>query len=302
MKLPQFIDTLKALQRRALPQGGFAARPGDQYRPDSTAWAILILANRDPDSVLLNPARDRLTRDQLKDGRICISPDHSEAIWPTPLAVLAWTGSSKHRSSIMPAIRFLLSTTGTHWEKKENTVIGHDPSIQGWPWIANTHSWVQPTALAMLALSTNGHGNHERVQEGKRMLLDRQLPKGGWNYGNTTVLGQELNPFPEATGAALNALAGLVPQPVVHRSIEYLAAELPSLRTPLSLGWGILGLKAWGACPPEAEIWIMETLARESKYGSYDTPSLCILLAAQTANGGLESILVEQPHFVKATA
>ena len=50
------------------------------------------------------------------------------------------------------------------------------------------------------------------------MMLDRQLPHGGWNYGNTYVFGRELRPMPESTGAALTGLAGQVE--VRSRSLE----------------------------------------------------------------------------------
>ena len=39
------------------------------------------------------------------------------------------------------------------------------------------------------------------------LLLDRQLPSGGCNYGNTSVLGQMLRPHVQPTCVALLALA-----------------------------------------------------------------------------------------------
>ena len=43
---------------------------------------------------------------------------------------------------------------------------------------------------------------------GSAVLLDRQLPGGGLNYGNTYVLGQLMRPHVQPTGIALLALAG----------------------------------------------------------------------------------------------
>src|SRR5205823_8208613 len=68
------------------------------------------------------------------------------------------------------------------------------------------------------------------------IFLDRQLPHGGWNYGNTLMFGKELHPMPESTGAALSGLAGMVDQDNVSRSLDYLQGEVDRLRTPISLG------------------------------------------------------------------
>jgi hypothetical protein len=102
-------------------------------------------------------------------------------------------------------VQFLLGASGTHWEKKEDSPVAHDPSIRGWAWIEDTHSWIDPTVMALLALEVTGYREHPRFEEGIRMIMDRQLRQGGWNYGNTMVYGQELRPFPDTTGLALTA-------------------------------------------------------------------------------------------------
>ena len=86
-------------------------------------------------------------------------------------------------------------------------VHGHDTSIVGWPWTSGTHSWVEPTALAVLALRREGLGTHVRVQEGIRLLRDRAIVTGGWNCGNKSTYGRALRPYPATTGLALLALA-----------------------------------------------------------------------------------------------
>jgi hypothetical protein len=148
----------------------------------------------------------------MEDGRLSVSPNHPQAFWPTPLAILVWHASPSHREPQSRALEFLLATAGKHWKKGEDAVIYHDPSIIGWPWIEDTHSWVEPTAVVLMALDVTGYGDHERAREARLMLLDRQLELGGWNYGNTSVFGQRLRPMAESTGLALNALARRVPR------------------------------------------------------------------------------------------
>ena len=152
----------------------------------------------------------------------------------------------------------------------------------------------------MIALHRAGHGNHPRIEEATHMLLDRQLPHGGWNYGNTSVFDQELHPSPEDTGAALSALSGRVPESRIKKSLDYLLSKSPRLRTPIALGWCLLGLNAWGKGPRQTKQWIEETFNREKRFGSYDTASLCLLLAPLIAPNGLQKLSSE--HYALTTA
>ncbi len=277
------------LLTRVRADGGFGNQRGDPYRADATAWAIIALSSIDADRTCIQPAIARLTADQHEDGSISIAPDHREAFWPTPLAILAWSCSSVDSESRQRAIGFLLSTTGKHWDKRPDEIAQHNTALKGWPWIAATHSWIEPTALSLIALSFAGYQIHPRVKEGIRMLMDRQLPHGGWNYGNTSVFGQELRPAPESTGAALHALAGRVARQDVQRSLDYLSKEVIRLHTPISLGWSLLALNSWGISPPNVPSLIADCLERQERYGSYDTTSLCLLILPLIRPAGLLS-------------
>jgi hypothetical protein len=125
------------------------------------------------------------------------------------------------------------------------------------------------------------------------MILDRQLPNGGWNYGNTSVFDQVLRPMPETTGMALEALAGSVSEHRVETSLRRLAEEVTHLRTPLALAWAVLGLGAWNRRPPLAEDWIQAVLKRQKRYGPYDTALLSLLLLAFYARTGLREAIVQ---------
>jgi hypothetical protein len=266
---------------------GFANRPGGQYRPDATAWAVMSLQMCGVTGQRLRAARQSLAASQQDDGRIVLSPDHLTAFWPTPLAVLAWHNSPEFSQFQSLAISFLLKTTGNHFTRRADSPAGHDTAIRGWPWIEGTHSWVEPTSLAMIALRVTGNGKDNRVAEGAWLLLDRQLSRGGWNYGNTTVFGTELAAMPESTGLALSALSGLVDKQDVSRSIIGLKDCVKTLTTPFSLGWAILGLSAWGERPRDANTMIDHCLRRQDRCGAYDTSLMALMIVARKAGGGL---------------
>ena len=283
--------SLTKIITRSLPQGGFSTYNGGHFRPDATAWAVLALEAGQVDRKLSNFACRRLSGCQNSDGRISVIEGYPKSYWPTSLAILAWGKVTGFEKEIERAIQFLLKNTGKHWPKKENAPAGHDTAIKGWPWIEDTHSWIEPTALAILALRACGYDIHKRVSEAAKMILDRQLPSGGWNYGNKTVFNKELKPIPECTGVALTALEGLTEKSSIELSINYLQKKSDKLRTPLALSWTIFGLSTWSNRPGTYRDWILESLNLQKKYGSYDTGLLSQLLVAYFTDGDLLGFL-----------
>ena len=125
------------------------------------------------------------------------------------MALLLWSTTRPPSGEVAGARRWLLARKGkTDLRRpKRKKVVGHDPRLVGWPWVEATHSWLEPTALAILALCRLGLAGHPRVKAGVELILDRALDSGGWNYGNKSVFGTELRPQPGPTGLALLALA-----------------------------------------------------------------------------------------------
>lgn len=281
MSLTQIVES--ALSSRLLADGGIADRPGGRFRVDATASGILAFRASGAQLELLESLRARLAQEQGEDGRVWMDRDHPDSYWPTPMAILVWQSSLASQAAQSRAVKFLLESTGVHSPRASGEPAAHDPFLKGWPWVADTHSWIEPTALAVIALKAAGHGQHERVREAIRMMLDRQLPHGGWNYGNTLVFGRELHPMPESTGAALTGLAGEVDRQAVSRSLDYLQGEVDRLRTPISLGWALHGLAAWGVRPANGESLVERCLANQSRYGEYDTSALCLLFLGALA-------------------
>ncbi len=277
-------DCIKEIESRSLPSHGFFERPHGGYRPDSTAWAVLALLKAGGKNPAVEAGRAALAGSQMPDGRVSFSGMRS-VFWPTSLAVLAWEGSGQYENAQKKAVSFLIRTTGRHWKKPAGDPVANDPSIKGWPWIEGTHSFVEPTALALLVLEKMRQTAHPRFREGLDMLVNRQLPHGGWNYGNTLVYGNELLPFPDMTGMALAALAGHAPREKIAGSILYLRNQAAGCRTPLSLAWALFGLGAWNEFPAEGVAWIEETLKRQGKFGVYGTSLLSLLALAFYCRG-----------------
>ena len=277
---------IDALLSRQAPGGGFPIRPGRNVRPEATAWAAIALLRHGGGGEAARNACRELARIQKENGSLVVSDHAPGAVWPTPLALMAWQLEGGYREERDRAARFLLEHSGSHFPFDPNGPVGHDTSIRGWPWVLGSHSWIIPTSLAVIALDGEGYRDHERVTEGIRMIMNRQLASGGWNYGNTTVFGRELRPQLEATGMALAALKGYTEARSVAGSLAYLRADLAEVLTPLSVGWALLGGVAWGQPPPDAAKLIDETLELQRVRGPYDTGALAVLITAAATAGG----------------
>ena len=256
-------DTLDALSRQ--PRIGYA--DGEAPACEPTAIAALALAQHSK----LAPAKtaaDFLAENQATDGSVGVRPGEPTPGWPTSLAVVAWhavgnalrgdpSDANEFQPNIDLGVAWLLSVQGSKLDQSE--VFGHDMQLVGWAWVEGTHSWLEPTALAVLALKAAGQSNHTRTREAVRLILDRQLPGGGCNYGNTVVLGQRLRPHVQPTGMALLALAGEVDSSGrIAKSIAWLRRSIGPETTAGSLAWAVLGLRAHGAELPQTDEWLAQ--------------------------------------------
>ncbi len=253
---PDWIDDARRRLlglRRGPAAWGYRPGTSPAVEPSALAGLAFLATDRSPGSPgraeALGAAR-WLASVRGPDGSTGVSVDLAEPGWPTPMALLLWAAIGGFESERAAAARWLLATRGRAIARSEHEPIGHDGTLVGWPWVAETHSWVEPTAMALLALSRQGMAGHPRAVEGVRVLRDRAIPGGGWNLGNPVVFGTPLRPLPGPTGLALLALAAVDgPSEAVGPAVRYLVQALAETLAPASLGWGTLGLRAWGAAP-----------------------------------------------------
>ena len=269
--------------------------PGATPAAEPTALAALALAGH-AQVQAATAAAQWLAEQQTASGAVGVRAGESQPGWPTSLAVVAWNAVDRRRweTSVRRAVDWLLSHRGKSIPRSEH--FGHNSELVGWAYAENTHSWVEPTALAVLALAADGRRDEPALGEAVTLLLDRQLPSGGWNYGNTYVLGQLIRPHLQPTGLALLALAaaGVSGNAVAH-SVDWLSAQLGP-RTPVqSLAWSLLGLRAQGRLPVEADGWLEtagEALLNGTKASGWaaapqasSAPSYRLALLALAAKG-----------------
>lgn len=233
-----------------LPAIGYVPKGPAAAEPTALAVLALLAGNH------LGPAERHcqwLATCQSNDGSVGVFADQGAPAWCTGLAILAWsewahvTHDTAFQQRITAACDWLLGSKGTTTPRSDE--LGHDSTLVGWSWAEHTHSWIEPTAFQVLALKRLGLTEHPRVREGIRLLLDRQLPSGGCNYGNTFVLGQQLLPHVQPTAIALLALWNEGSDTRRTRSLHYLRQQWPSIIGHSSRCFAAMALKTYQ--PPD---------------------------------------------------
>jgi hypothetical protein len=262
----------------------WAYRPGQPSSSEPAALSALALLAHDRDRQA-QPALRWLAENQRADGAVPARPDHGAPLWTTSLALLAWQLAHRRDAWLLPdalsrqqqACRALLELRGKPG-RHTGELVGHNAALVAWAWVQDTHSWVEPTALAVLALKAQGLRAHPRTREAVRLLLDRQLPSGGCNYGNTFVLDQMLRPQSMPSGMALAALVGESADPRLRRSTQWLQAAWPAATTIPSLAWALMGLAAQNAAPTDGPAALARCYAARdaSQRGAYPAALLAL--------------------------
>jgi hypothetical protein len=242
---------------------GWGYRPGGEAFVEPTALAGLALLASTPDAGadrVVREAADWLAGIQRPDGALGLSVRVPTPRWATPYAILLWAALDDYQDERNRAAHWLLRFAGETWPADHTGVIAHDTSILGWPWVEGTHPWLEPTAVAVLALRRQGHQGHARIHQGIRMICDRALPGGAWNFGNRAMFGATYPPQLASTGFALLAInTDDATGKLIEGGCRYLRHTLPQVRAPRSLAWGLMGLDAWQQRPDEADRWLAES-------------------------------------------
>ena len=186
-------DAVALLRGARNADGGFGPRPGTPSEPEPTSLSAIALGDDD--------ARAWLLDHQRADGSFGTVDGWVVDEAATGLASLALFGAARERAlDHLEDVRALPGDGGA--------ATPHDVDVLGWPWTRSTFGWVEPTSRALLAFRT-GRPTSSAIDDAVALLRDRECVGGGWNYGNRTVLGADLEPYAQVTAFGLIAAAGL---------------------------------------------------------------------------------------------
>jgi hypothetical protein len=232
--------------------GGWGYKNGSSWT-EPTALALLALPNS-PDRA---HALCWLRKAQRLDGGWPPHPGVKESTWVTSLGLLATPEDELNSPASKAALHWLTiqaKPPNSSWERFLLHLRGLPVPIEtgaGESWFPNTAAWVYPTAMAVLALSyaanvTNYQPYRDLAQKGKQYILSRRCPDGGWNHGGSRYLSENANSYPEMTGLALLALAGMSGQDLTP-SLKQARSFLSAPESMEGLSWLQMGLASQGS-------------------------------------------------------
>jgi hypothetical protein len=238
--------------------GGWGAVKGKRSNTESTSFALMALKSLEgkPFDRQTAAGLKWLLQHQKDDGSWSLNDASKQGSWTTPIAVLALLSFQDQREHALRAAKWILTQQGRKpsWLAtlfvrlslgKKMTEL--DPYLSGWSWTSGAFSWVEPTSYSLMALkklkpSLTGSNCEERIRQGEMLIYDRMCENGGWNYGNSKVLGEALWPYPDVTAVALIALQDLTTSAANQKSLRVLDVTMRETASGTALGWGILCL------------------------------------------------------------
>jgi hypothetical protein len=243
--------------------GGWGFQRGSQSRVEPTAWALLALSESVTDGAaadVIAPGLQCLLGAQLTDGSWPAAAGQGKGCWVTSLACLALISQAQFHENLGHGIRWLTNEQpgeAGRWFRflrrlsRARRTVAQNDYYYGWSWTAGTASWVEPTAMALIALRNSPAvllpaEVQRRIQLAEAMLYDRMSPGGGWNCGNPLIYGVPGEPQVCQTSWALLALRDHPDQPEVQKSLYWLEASWGRIESPCTLALAHIALDLLG--------------------------------------------------------
>jgi hypothetical protein len=261
--------------------GGWGYARGRRSRIEPTCWAALALGHSEGRAPDVESLRAWKRQAELLVDVPAAPPNNAF----NALTALTFLQHPSAAPLAHPIVARLIQSKGLRFGQHE--ALRQDNSIQAWPWIEGTASWVEPTAWCLLALKKVRGRSHDeevaaRIQDGEHLLVDRVCRDGGWNYGNSEVYGQALWPYVPTTAVALLAMRDQRQHPVVTRSLTQLQKDVASERSIVAVSLTIVCLRQYGIATDALERVAVTLWGQDGLSGSENLLGTAMTLYAFT--------------------
>jgi len=278
------------LNAAANRRGGWPYYQGKKSRIEPTCWALLALAESgdDPTSSVSQSAALHLewvAACQRADGLLLDVPDAPPNFTINGLAacVLAHVAAGSGPPAAPDLHRLIDGIASVKGVAVDAPDPRQDNRLQGWPWMPDTFSWIEPTCWCVLGLKKNGASpaRSARIAEAEKLIVNRTCDAGGWNFGNASVVGQDLRPYQPTTALGLMALQDRPDLAAVTQSLAWLRRA--PLREPsaVALALTAIAFQIFGVADDDVEARLAADADRAERLGNLQ--ALAMLLYALTA-------------------
>ncbi|HET8562884.1 MAG TPA: prenyltransferase/squalene oxidase repeat-containing protein [Candidatus Binatia bacterium] len=273
--------------------GGWGAAQGRRSNTEATGLAVLALESFKKSGTSKNAQRgiDWLMERQNADGSWPFNDTSKDGSWSTAIAILSLSLLPEHHGRIIKAARWAIGHEASRLGWLASLLLALSPEknasrvnldLKGWPWTAASFSWVEPTSYFLIALKKlrphlRGTKADERIRQGELMISDRMCEGGGWNYGNSKVLGESLWPYPDMTAVALVALQDHPEAEANRTSLRALQKMLKELDSGLALSWAIICFRLYGYEVTEWKTLLAKKFQKTGFVGETKTIALSLL-------------------------
>jgi hypothetical protein len=253
--------------------GGWGYTTGSKPVVEPTAVALLALRDGTDAEASFQKGISWLLDCQNPDGGWGVNENDAESGWQTAWAVLALRKAKQAGDTIARAMDWLtyVGTSQVTQEefKKSNIPISDDPGALVWPWLPAQVCWVEPTAMAVLALDSKDNSPlaSSRINAAMDYFIKYRTLFGGWDIGNAGPLDTIVLPRAYPTSLVLMALNLVAPEVIISDDISALKQDMMSDQSVLSLASGLLAIRTLGESADEVETYIKD---QQNPNGSWD--------------------------------
>lgn len=255
--------------------GGWGYYPGKASRLEPTCWALLAIGSGPDTKALHERAAAWFAGCQRPEGWLLEQPGLPVNIAFNSLAAFTLLN---HRDLAGDDVRrrlltSVLASKGMAFPAADT--MRQDNSLQGWSWVDATFSWVEPTCWGLLALKkARASGlveaaSHARIAEAERLLIDRTCRPGGWNFGNSNVLSQDLRPYVPTTALGLLAMQDRRDNDAVVRSLASLESIWSSEISASALALSLVALSVYARPVEPVVARLIEHAAATLTFGNH---------------------------------
>ena len=281
----------RVLVEAASKTGGWAYSSGKSSRIETTCWAMLALAQENSGSAQ-TAAYEFLVSCRRADGLLSDRSDlPTNTAWTAlalvTLSALSPSADDDFRQRLLAP---LLESGGQ--QLKNNPALRQNNQLKGWPWTLGTFSWAEPTSWCVMALKKSVQMSPaatrdplvRRIAEGEAVLIDRVCDSGGWNYGNSNVLGKSLPAHVPTTALGLIALQDRRGLPAVQRSLAFIEEHWKKELSGTALALSLICLRIYDRPTGDVETALVNQWQRTAFLGNLATTAMaCCALNMNTS-------------------